>query len=288
MEVQENVQPIVSVQIDDQPKENVAPIEEDFIKEPVKPVAPVIVGDPRVKAEAYIVADVETGKVYASRNMDKAYPVASMSKLVTALVALDTISSTTLITISEPDTRVASDTSMLRAGESYTLDELLKPLLLSSSNVASMAIASTTGDRTAFMEHMSAISWEVGMPKTFFADPSGLSAENVASARDIYALARYLYEYRPEILSLTTTPRYDIATTTLHDAHIASSTHPFVYDSRFVGGKTGRTPQAGETMLTLLKIDGHVIAFVILKSKYGYRALDTKYLVENYLNGVTN
>ena len=269
--------------------EKIVEVTEDFIQ-PAKPVTttPVIVGDSRVKAQAYLIADIETGEVYDSRNMDKAYPVASMSKLVTALVTLDTIASTTQITISEADTRVASDTSMLRAGEMFSRDELLKALLLSSSNVAAMALASTTGNRDAFMEHMSALSWEIGMPKTFFADPSGLSSSNVASARDIFALARYLQLYRPEILSLTTIPQYEIATTTDHGAHQVISTHPFVADTRFVGGKTGRTPEAGETMLTILKINDRTIAFVVLKSLYGYRALDTKYLIENYIQKFSN
>jgi D-alanyl-D-alanine carboxypeptidase len=117
------------------------------------------------------------------------------------------------------------------------------------------------------------------MPKTYFADSFGVSSNNVATAEDIFALAQYLYRYRPDILTLTRNSSSTMATTTDHGSHIITSTHPFVNDSRFIGGKTGRTPAAGETMLTILRINERPIAFIVLGSGIGNRASDTRSLI---------
>jgi D-alanyl-D-alanine endopeptidase (penicillin-binding protein 7) len=244
-----------------------------------------------ITAYAYLVGDVSTGKVYINSNSVNAFPVASMSKLVTAIVATNRFTPTTTIAIPELSTDIATDTSNLQVGEKFTLEEILQPLLLSSSNIAAEAIASTkmsstTATSTAhlnFLELMSSTAWEIGMPKAYFADPSGLDPHNQASARDIFVLAQYLYTSRPDILKITRTIHATIATTTTHNSHEIDSTHPFIIDPRFIGGKTGRTFEAGETMLTILNIGDKPIAFVVLHSRYGYRAFDTNVLIRKYV-----
>jgi len=234
-----------------------------------------------ITASAYIVGNVLTGKVYISSHPTGVFPVASMSKLMTAIVATGMFSATTTISITKPETDVPPDASNLQAGEMFALKDLLYPLLLASSNVAAEAIASSTG-RLHFMDVMSNTAWEIGMPDTYFMDPSGLDPRNEASANDMFALARYLYTYRPDILAITRTPHMDMATTTDHESHIFDSTHPFVNDPRFIGGKTGRTPEAGETMLTILRINSQPIVFIVLHSAYGERANDTTKLIKKY------
>jgi D-alanyl-D-alanine endopeptidase (penicillin-binding protein 7) len=146
--------------------------------------------------------------------------------------------------------------------------------------VAAEALASSSIDRIEFLEAMSSYAWEIGMPKSFFADPSGVSPQNAASARDLFALAQYLTEHRPDILALTRVPSVTIATTTEHGSHAIVSTHPFVRDPRFIGGKTGRTPEAGETMMTIMNIQNKPIVIIILGSRYGARENDTRLLLD--------
>jgi D-alanyl-D-alanine carboxypeptidase len=239
---------------------------------------PVVPRD-EVTARAYIVGDLKTGTIYIEKYATTPLPVASMSKLITAIVATDTLTPTTTVAITELNMNVASDTSRISAGETYTMHELLYPLLLSSSNVAAEAIASTS-DRNAFFELMKSYAWEVGASTAFFADPSGLSPQNVASGHDLFSLAQYLYTFRQDILELTRTATSSIATTTDHGAHEFVSTHPFVTDPRFLGGKTGRTVEAGETMMTLMHIKNHDIVCVVLGSRYGERAHDTAILLQ--------
>jgi D-alanyl-D-alanine endopeptidase (penicillin-binding protein 7) len=202
-----------------------------------------------------------------------------MSKLLTAIVATDTLSPTTTVLITAQAGLAPPDQSGISAGERYEAQELLYPLLLDSSNIAAEAL-SYTGNRTTFLELMSSYAWEVGMPATFFADPSGVDPHNASSAHDFFALARYLYLYRPDILALTRTVSIGVPATADHAAHQFRSIHPFVNDSRFIGGKTGRTPEAGETMLTLLTINGQTVAFVVIGSQIDHRASDTSLLIE--------
>ena len=245
-----------------------------------------------ITSYAYLVGDVSTGEVLMSSNSVNAYPVASMSKLMTAIVATNRFTPTTTIEIPKLSADIATDTSNLQVGEEFSLKEILQPLLLSSSNIAAEAIASTkmssttatSTARLSFLELMSSTAWEIGMPTAYFADPSGLDSHNQASAKDIFALAQYLYKSRPDILKITRTAQVTLATTTTHFGHDIESTHPFVTDPRFIGGKTGRTLEAGETMLTILNIDDKPIAFIVLHSRYGYRAFDTNVLIAKYVD----
>ena len=95
----------------------------------------------------------------------------------------------------------------------------------------------------------------------------------------MFALARYIYKYRPDIFELTRTQKFSVATTTDHGAHAFFSIHPFVTDPRFVGGKTGHTDEAGDTMLTILHVAGHNLAFIVLGAGNGERTRDTQLLI---------
>jgi len=232
-----------------------------------------------VTALAYLVGNVETGQVYLSKNPSQVLPVASMSKLVTAFAVTDMFSQSKFVEITKENTNVASDTSNLAPGEKFTIGELLFPLLLSSSNVAAEALASSS-DRIKFLEQMSSYAWEIGMPSSSFGDPSGLTPHNAASAHDLFALARYLYKSRPDILAITRMPIAAAATTSDHGAHIFHNIHPFVRETNFIGGKTGYTDAAGDTMLTIVNLNGKKIAVVVLGSNRGMRAADTRWLID--------
>ena len=230
-----------------------------------------------ITAEAYIVGDLDTGKIYLDKNPSLPLPIASMTKLVTAIDAIGTYSSSTPIAVTAAETEVPPDASDLQAGERFTLGELLYPLLLDSSNVAAEAIASST-DRAAFMRSMASYAKEMGMPESSFADPSGLSEDNVGSPRDFLSLATYLYHSRPDILIISRTVTSSLASTTDHGAHTFVNIHPFASDPRFLGGKTGYTYAALDDMLTMLTLDGRPIAIVVLHSLD--RAKDTYALID--------
>ncbi len=261
------------------------PDEEFLAKQPPekKPVPqpaakPAQPADPDgITAEAYLVGDILSGRIYFEKSPDKVVPFASMSKLITALVATDLYDSAAKITITAEETLVPPDASGLKAGESLTVKELLYPLLMNSSNVAGEALASSS-NRMQFLKLMSDYSWELGMPESHLADPTGLSPSNSGTARGFFGMARYLHNKRPDILAITRIATTSIASTTEHSYHLFSSIHPFVDDPGFLGGKTGRTNEALETMLTILKVDEHPTAFIVLRSRN--RARDTLILIQ--------
>lgn len=230
-----------------------------------------------VSAEAYLVGNVATGQIYEEQNGTTPLPIASMSKLMTAIVATDTMSPTTTVTITPLEASVYPDLSRIGAGESFAMKEMLYPLLLDSSNIAAEALASTTS-RANFLNLMNSMAWEIGLPTSFFADPSGLSPLNQASAEGFFDLARYVYKSRPDLLAITRTVSTAVGTTSEHNAHDFVSIHPFVTDPRFIGGKTGHTDEALDTMLTILNIDGQPIALIVLHSDD--RAKDTALLAD--------
>jgi D-alanyl-D-alanine endopeptidase (penicillin-binding protein 7) len=176
-------------------------------------------------------------------------------------------------------------------GETFSISDLDKGMLLISSNDAALAFANNYG-YTAFMSLMNATAASLGMTQTSFEDPSGLSPENVSSANDLFKLARYLYADEPGILAITKTPEFDLATTTNHDGHNFMNFNPFVYDPHYLGGKTGRTADAGETMLSMfsLPIKGvnNPIAIIVLHSNQDSRQTDSDLLVEKVLGIISS
>ena len=229
-----------------------------------------------ISAKAFLVGNVETGEIYMYRNMNTVLPVASMSKLITAVASIDQYSLSGTTTISEANLD-RPDSVKYTSGEIFTVEEALQPLLISSSNIMAEALASTS-NRAKFMELMSSYAWEIGMPSTYFADPSGISPLNISSASDFFALAKYLYKLRPDILKITKMDKVIMATTTEHGYHEIVSTHPFIYYPSYLGGKTGRTPQAKDTMLSILKIRDQPIAIIVLGSDN--RKADSDYLIK--------
>jgi len=248
-------------------------------KTPVTVTAPTAPSVPLngVSAQAYLIGNMVTGQIYDERNGTSPLPIASMSKLMTALVATNVLTPTTTIQITPAEASVYPDLSRIGAGEKFTEKEILYPLLLDSSNIAAEALASTT-NRASFLNLMNGYAWEIGLPKSYFADPSGLSPLNQASAEGFFALAQYVYKSRPDLLAITRINMISVATTSDHGAHDFISIHPFVTDPRFIGGKTGHTPEAGDTMLTILNIGGQPIAFIVLGSTN--RARDTSLLID--------
>ena len=265
------------------PNEKVSPLKTDpsfFQGTTTMAAAKRVDTTPVITAKTYLVGNVNSGQIYLEYHGREILPIASLSKLVTAIVATNLYTPTTTVVISKNLDDVPADDSKLKTGESFTFKEILYPLLLDSSNIAAEAIASTS-DRSQFISQMKGYAEEIGMSsQVSFEDPSGLTPKNAASARDLFALTRYLYKYRPDILAITRIPEISVGTTSDHGSHDFVSTHPFVKDPSFLGGKTGRTAWAGETLITIFKISNQPVAIIVLGSDENKRAEDTARLIE--------
>ncbi len=232
-----------------------------------------------ISAEAYLIGNLKTGEIYKSFNPDKVFPIASVSKLYTSLVAKYLLGPERIVTITQSALDTYGDAGQLVLNEKWTAEELLYPLLLESSNDVAKAFAEVYGEEV-FIVEMNAFAQEIGMYKTQFKDPSGLSSANISNASDLFTLARYLYENESDLLKISNTKEIVFATTTEHGAHHFKNINPYVYYSGFIGGKTGRTNEAKESMVSLFKemeeINNQPLAIIVLRSDFGEREKDTE------------
>ncbi len=252
------------------------------------PVVPRPTRPNTISAEAFMVADLETGQTSVGYNTKRVYPIASLSKLVTAIIAVHTMGDRQ-VTITQPMLDAYGDAGRLILGETYAVSELLNPLLLESSNDAAEAFAQTYG-YVNFIKAMNDFVKELGMNSTSFRDASGLSSGNVSNVEDLLKLSRYLYQQEKELLTLTRQPSASVASTTLHAAHTWKSINPFPYDPHFIGGKTGRTIEAKESMISLFNYTvgakTYPVAIIVLRSEFHDRETDTSLLLSRFIKTV--
>ena len=150
-------------------------------------------GVPNVDARAYFVQDATTGEVLAQKNADEQLPIASITKLMTVIVALDRkIPLSARITVRRPAAAVGESTIHLRVGERISVEDLLKAALIQSANDAADALADRFGPgEEAFVARMNETAQTDGLLRTHFTRPDGLDAPgHVSTARDVTRLAQ--------------------------------------------------------------------------------------------------
>ena len=161
------------------------------------PLSAGAAGEPGVSASCAILVDAESGRVLMEKNADEERAIASITKLMTALVAVESTSDLERTVTIEKEWTLAEGSSMyLREGEELTLRELLYGLLLVSGNDAALAIAGfCAGDTDTFVEWMNLRAQELGMEHTHFVNPNGLPAEgHYSTAADMAKLAIVVME----------------------------------------------------------------------------------------------
>jgi D-alanyl-D-alanine carboxypeptidase len=218
---------------------------------------------PQVSAESYAIASLSTGKVLYSQNPEEVLPIASLTKLVTAVVALD-IMPNSKISIVSADIKEEGNTGKLVVGEKFSTKELLYPLLMVSSNDAAAALARTYG-KAQFVAKMNAWVWSIGAINTAFIDPAGLSFGNVSNTEDMIKIISWIQKNRPEVLDMTLVKTKSIRT------HVWTNKIPFLNMTEYAGGKNGFTDEAQRTSISLFSYpelgkDFEKIAIIVLKS----------------------
>lgn len=222
---------------------------------------------PELDTPHYLIADVKSSTVLASSDLDTVVPIASITKLMTALVATENLDLDSTVNVTAP-TFVQSLIPRLGERNRVSMYSLLQLLLMESSNEASEIIASQL-DREVFIELMNEKATAIGMNHTVFTDPSGLSSGNVSTVRDLLRLVQYIEHHRRFILELTR-DQY-LATTYTNNEFGKLTNFNLIKDTdNFLGGKIGETSAAGQTSVTLhtitVKGQERVVAIVVLGS----------------------
>ena len=221
---------------------------------------------PQTGAEAFILMDAESGRVLAAQNAERELPIASTTKIMTALVAIEHGKLSDIVTVKESHLKEGSS-MYLRAGETLTLEELLYGLLLPSGNDAAECIADHCGGSVAqFVAWMNEKAQALGMAHTSFANPSGLDAPgHYSCALDMARLAARAME-DPTFARIVSTRTAAAGERMLgnHNKLLASL-------SGCTGLKTGYTDAAGRTLVTCCEREGLRLIAVTLNDREDWK-----------------
>jgi D-alanyl-D-alanine endopeptidase (penicillin-binding protein 7) len=220
---------------------------------------------PDIRAAAAIIFNPETGQVLWEENAQDKRSIASITKVMTALVFLeDNPDLSQEITIERGDVYAAS-TTYLRANERISLNDVLHLTLIASDNAAARALARVShGGTAAFIERMNEKALELGLESTTFADPSGLNPENISSAYDLSRLISFA-SADERMAPIMRTAEYRV-TTSRRGFNIHSTNRLLLGgEVEVMGGKTGFISKAGYCLATMLRLpQGNPVAVVVL------------------------
>ncbi len=168
----------------------------------------------RLSSMAGMVFDQDTGQVLFTKNAEIETPIASITKLMTAMVFLDRhpdMNERIRVTGADVD-RLKHSSSHLPVGAVLTRKQMLNLALVASENRAASALGRTTmeGGTAAFVAAMNGKAQALGMVRTHFVDPTGLNPENVSTAADLAKMVSYAYEHYPEIRKVASQGYYDM------------------------------------------------------------------------------
>lgn len=233
---------------------------------------------PEITSAAAFFIDTSTGQVLYSKNAQEKYSIASLTKIMTTIIALEHKTEEDIYKISVRASETEPDKMYLLAGEKHTLRNLLDGIFLVSANDAAEAISEgTTGRREEFIGLMNSKAAQLGMGDTVFVNPTGLEEEpekckgrapcQYSTALDVALMSRYLIRTWPEIINISSQPHVFIEKTTDHqDYDMYSGINLLTTYPGVLGLKTGFTPEAGLTLVTLARQNGKEVLGVLLGS----------------------
>ena len=215
-----------------------------------------------IESVAYVVMDRSTGKILTVKNENKVWPIASLTKLVTADVVLDYEVSMTRVADVRATDDVGGAKLYVNDGDTFSIQDLFYATLVASANNAANALSRTTGlSSSEFLEEMNARADSLGLVSTSFVDPTGIELGNVSTAREMARLASDILG-RDEITRFTSTYTKYITDLTQGTQKKMTNTNWMLwkpaYDDLYVtGGKTGYLDESGwNLVVTLRPMDG--------------------------------
>ncbi len=226
--------------------------------------------EPSVSAQSAILIEKNSGRVLYAKNPDSKLPMASTTKIITAICAIESgnVSLDQTIEISASAAGVEGSSMYLESGEKMTLRELLYGLMLSSGNDAAVAIAECiSGDKEKFAELMNEKAEEVGAINTHFTNPNGLPDENhYSTAHDMAKLTAYAMQ-NPSFAEIVSTKSFKISGEGKAYPRVLSNHNKLLnmYDG-CIGVKTGFTKAAGRCLVSAAERDGMTLICVTLSA----------------------
>jgi D-alanyl-D-alanine carboxypeptidase (penicillin-binding protein 5/6) len=233
-------------------------------------LAPTAPPPPVIKAHAAILVDLDSGKTLFQLDPHGRHAPASLTKVVTALVALDHLRLDQLVTVPASINQIPWDSTRmgLRAGERLTVSELLYGLFLNSGNDAAITLSEAAMPRATFVSLMNARAAALGMADTHFVNPIGLDDPgHYTSSADLARAAAELMRRFPEVAAMAATPSLTLPATATHHAYALYNLNELVRKYPGATGlKTGWTGHAGGCLIATATRDGRHLLVVLLAS----------------------
>lgn len=236
-----------------------------YTQEPLLPVVSDSATRPDLSATSYVVTDLDSGVILLSKNPHQQLKPASLTKIMTALVAMDYYPEDAILKVVNGQ-RALGNTIDLIQGDHLIARDLFYGLLVPSGNDAALTLAENyPGGYHAFVAKMNMRVAELGLTNTHFVDVSGVEeANHYTSAFDISQIARTALE-RPVFKTVVSTQKMTLNSLDGHNYPLVS-TNILLDKPGFYGVKTGWTPEAGECLVVLYEKDGHRLLISLLHS----------------------
>jgi len=247
------------------------------------PIRNWMIDEPQILAKAAIVVNFKLDQPKTSilyqKNTDQQLSIASLTKIMTAIVALENLNPDENIKISQQSVSADGNNGGLLIGEELTVRDLLFIMLIESSNDAAMALANDNRfvPYESFVKMMNDKALALNMINSHFDDPSGLSDKNYSTAQDMISMIKYAMN-SSLLLEIMETKKTTIKSIDAKTVHNLVSTNKLLGKIPVIlGGKTGYTDEAGGCMLTFSNIDSSYLVAVVLGSQN--REDDTEKLI---------
>jgi len=247
------------------------------------PIRNWMIEEPEISAKAAIAIDLNSeqqkNNILYQKNSNQKLPIASLTKIMTAVIAIEELNLEEVIKISKNSVFTDGDNGGLIIEEELILKNLLYVMLVESSNDAAMAVANDNGQiqYTNFIALMNEKAKELGLNNTYFTDPSGLSEENQSTVLEMANLVKYALNL-PLLSEILRTQKTTINSLDNKFIHNLINTNKLLGKIPIIlGGKTGFTTEAGGCMLTFSNINNNYLITVVLGSKN--REDDTEKLI---------
>lgn len=248
----------------------------------------------KISAKGAIVLEENSGKILFEKEKDKILPIASLTKLMSALIFVETNPNwEEVVEIIKEDEREGGALTVA-PGETVTIRDLFYSSLVGSANNATVALVRSTGLKEGeFVRRMNEKAKSLGLQKTQFTEPTGLEDNNISTPYEMARLAQYIFKI-PEIEEAASTKEYVFNTINTNKKHQLINTNKLLRSFldqppyRVIGGKTGFTYEANHCLVTEVAKEGSgkVIAIVLGSQTDEDRFLEVKGLIywafENY------
>ncbi|MGV0808053.1 serine hydrolase [Mycolicibacterium setense] len=219
-----------------------------------------------VSAEAWLVADLDTGDIIAARDPHGRHRPASIIKVLTATAALNELNLNKVVAGTQEDANSEGTRVGVGPGGRYTINDLLHGLLMHSGNDAAHALAMQLGGMDAALQKLNILAGKLGGRDTRAATPSGLDGPGMStSAYDIGLFYRYAWQH-PAFADIVRTQTYDFPGRDGNPKYPVENDNRLLYNyPGALGGKTGYTDDAGQTFVGAAERDGRRLVAVLMK-----------------------